>query len=82
MALSSQDSSEAEKHMGAWLATVISWLHTTALKDPDAPSCNSSRQAHCLLVLQSRRTARVTLDMLFFAPQQGARRGLKALRMR
>ena len=44
VALSSQDCSEAEKHMGAWLATVISWLHTTALADPDAAACNSPRQ--------------------------------------
>ena len=45
IALSSKDTSEAEKHMGAWLATVITWLHTAAVAAPDDLASVSSRQA-------------------------------------
>jgi hypothetical protein len=42
VALSSKDTSEAEKHMGAWLATVINWLHTAADAAPEGGAASGS----------------------------------------
>ena len=37
-ALASSDASEAERHMGVWLSSVRSWLHSAAAAPHEAPS--------------------------------------------